>query len=101
MEKLGINIQIMPGSSWLPLPNGKPLVQFPKLFMSSVKLVCNFRTIAGGLLVVGSTLALRSCSSPEEFIDAFNKVILVASSKLVEISEGSLCFTVQADTPSA
>ncbi|KAJ7333606.1 CCR4-NOT transcription complex subunit 6-like, partial [Desmophyllum pertusum] len=66
-----------------------------------VKLVCNYRTIAGGLLVVGSTLALRSCSSPEEFIDAFNKVVLVASSKLVEISEGSLCFTVQADTPSA
>ncbi|KAJ7369454.1 CCR4-NOT transcription complex subunit 6-like [Desmophyllum pertusum] len=67
----------------------------------AVKLVCNFRTIAGSLVAVGCTLALHSCSSLEEYIDVFNKVVLVASSKLVEISEGSLCFTVQADTPSA
>ena len=52
-------------------------------------------------MAVGCTLALHSCSSLEEYIDVFNKVVLVASSKLVEISEGSLCFTVQADTPSA
>ena len=68
---------------------------------TAIKLVCNFRTIAGGLLVVTSGMALRSCSSLDEFVEVFNKVVLVSYSKLVEISEGSLCFTVQADTSSA
>ncbi|XP_078345172.1 uncharacterized protein LOC144630676 isoform X5 [Oculina patagonica] len=67
----------------------------------AVKMVCNIRTIAGGLLVVSSGMALRSCTSLEEFVEVFNKVILVSYSKLVEISEGSLCFTVQAETSSA
>ncbi|XP_020616562.1 uncharacterized protein LOC110054557 isoform X3 [Orbicella faveolata] len=67
----------------------------------AIKLVCNFRTIAGGLLVVTSGMALRSCSSLDEFVEAFSKVVLVSYSKLAEISEGSLCFTVQAETSSA
>ena len=68
---------------------------------TAIKLVCNFRTIAGGLLVVTSGMALRRCSSLDEFVEVFNKVVLVSYSKLVEISEGSLCFTVQAETSSA
>ncbi|XP_078345189.1 uncharacterized protein LOC144630690 [Oculina patagonica] len=67
----------------------------------AIKLVCNIRTITGGLLVVSSGMALRSCTSLEEFVEVFNKVVLVSYSKLVEISEGSLCFTVQAETSSA
>ena len=54
-------------------------------------MVCNFCTIGGALLVVSSGMALH----------IFNKVVLVAYTKLVEISEGSLCFTVQAETPAA
>lgn len=46
-------------------------------------------------------MALRSCSSLDEFVETFNKVVLVSYTKLVEISEGSLCFTVQAETPAA
>ncbi len=68
---------------------------------TAIKMVCNVRTIAGGLLVVTSGMALRRCSSLDEFVEVFNKVILVSYSKLVEISEGSLCFTVQAETSSA
>ena len=64
-------------------------------------MVCNFRTLAGGIVLVGSGLALRSCSSFEEYSDAFNKVVLPAFTKLVELSESSLCFTVLAETPSA
>ena len=64
-------------------------------------MVCNFRTLAGGIILVGSGLALRSCSSFEEYSDAFNKVVLPAFTKLVELSESSLCFTVLANTPSA
>lgn len=51
--------------------------------------------------MVGSGLALRSCSSFDEYSDAFNKVILPAFSKLVELGEGSLSFTVQAEAASA
>ena len=54
-------------------------------------MVCNFCTIGGALLVVSSGMALH----------IFNKVVLVAYTKLVEISEGSLCFTVQAEMPAA
>ena len=51
--------------------------------------------------MVSSGMALRRCSSLDEFVEVFNKVVLVSYSKLVEISEGSLCFTVQAETSSA
>ena len=51
--------------------------------------------------MVSSGMALRKCSSLDEFVEVFNKVVLVSYSKLVEISEGSLCFTVQAETSSA
>ena len=68
---------------------------------TAIKLVCNLKTIAGGLLVVTSGMALRSCSSLDEFVEVFNKVVLVSYGKLVEITEGSLCFTVQAETSSA
>lgn len=71
------------------------------IILTAIKLVCNLRTIAGGLLVVTSGMALRKCSSLDEFVDVFNKVVLVSYSKLVEISEGSLCFIVQAETSSA
>ena len=64
-------------------------------------MVCNFRTLAGGIVLVGSGLALRSCSSFEEYTDAFNRIVLPAFTKLVELSESSLCFTVLAETPSA
>ena len=64
-------------------------------------MVCNFRTLAGGIILVGSGLALRSCCSFEEYCDAFNKVVLPAFTKLVELSESSLCFTVLAETPTA
>ena len=51
--------------------------------------------------MVTSGMALHRCSSFDEFVEVFNKVVLVSYSKLVEISEGSLCFTVQAETASA
>ncbi|CAH3014106.1 unnamed protein product, partial [Porites evermanni] len=76
------------------------LSEAPHVF-TAVRMVCNFRTLAGSIVLVGSGLALRSCSSFEEYSDAFNKVVLPAFTKLVELSESSLCFTVLAETPSA
>ena len=74
---------------------------FLAVVFTAVRVVCNFRTLAGGVILVGSGLALRSCSSFEEYSDVFNKVVLPAFTKLVELSESSLCFTVLAETPSA
>lgn len=71
------------------------------LFLTAVKLVCNFRTLAGGIVLVGSGLVLRSCSTFEEYSDAFSNVVLPAFTKLVEMREGCLYFTVQAETVSA
>ena len=76
--------------------------QIPSQYVfTAIRMVCNFRTLAGGIILVGSGLALRSCCSFEEYCDAFNKVVLPAFTKLVELREGSLCFTVQAESPSA
>ena len=64
-------------------------------------MVCNFQTLGGAILLVSSGMALRSCSSFEEFIELFSEVVLPAFMKLVRLSESSLCFTVLAETPSA
>ena len=64
-------------------------------------MVCNFKTLGGAILLVSSVMALRSCSSFEEFIELFSEVVLPAYMKLVRLSESSLCFTVLAETPSA
>ena len=64
-------------------------------------MVCNFKTLGGAILLVSSVMALGSCSSFEEFIELFSKVVLPAYMKLVRLSESSLCFTVLAETPSA
>ena len=62
--------------------------------------MCNFRTLGGGVVLVTAGLTLYSCISFEDYCNAFNKVVLPALAKLVELSEkSSLCFTVQAETP--
>ena len=52
-------------------------------------------------MVVGTGLILRRCSSLEEFVEAFREATLPAATALQAISEGSVCFTVQAETTSA
>ena len=52
-------------------------------------------------MLVGTGLILRRCSSLEEFVEAFREVTLPAANALRVISEGSVCFTVQAENRSA
>ena len=52
-------------------------------------------------MVVGTGLILRRCSSLEDFVKAFTVAVLPAASALRAISEGSVCFTVHAETSSA
>lgn len=51
--------------------------------------------------MVNSAMALRRCLSVKEYMEVFKDVVLVSYNKLVGIREGSLCFIVQAETPSA
>ena len=51
-------------------------------------------------MLVGTGLILRRCSSLEEFVEAFRVATLPAANALRAISEGSVCFTVQAENRS-
>ena len=76
--------------------------KYQKLLVSiAIKMICNFRNIGGALVVVSAGMALYQCSTLDEYLETFNKVVLPASTILIGISEGSLCFTVQAETPAA
>ena len=59
--------------------------------------MCNFRTVAGGLLTVNSGMALQKCSTRQDYQETFEKVVLPSSNKLIEISNGSVRFTVESE----
>ncbi|XP_068737444.1 uncharacterized protein [Montipora capricornis] len=69
--------------------------------VGGVKLLCNFKTIGGIALAVNVALVLRSCTTLEQFFEAFERVVLPALVKGKELFGGSLCFVVQAETASA
>ena len=53
------------------------------------------------VLLVNTGLILRRCYTFEDFVKAFTVAILPTANVLRAISEGSVCFTVQAETSSA
>ena len=65
---------------------------------TEVRVHCTFRTLSGVVLVVGTGLILRRCSTLEDFVEAFRVATLPAANALRAISEGSVCFTVRAET---
>ena len=64
-------------------------------------MICNFRNIGRALVVVSAGMALYKSSTLDEYLETFTKAVLPAGTILIGISEGSLCFTVQAETPAA
>ncbi|KAL9984456.1 hypothetical protein ACROYT_G006749 [Oculina patagonica] len=62
---------------------------------------CTFRNVAGGMVVVTTWMILRRSSNLEEFVNAFTEAILPLGNTLRAISEGSVCFTIQAENRSA
>ena len=71
----------------------------PRFFRpTEVRVHCTFRTLSGVVLVVGTGLILRRCSTLEDFVEAFRTATLPAANALRAISEGSVCFTVRAET---
>ncbi|XP_068710479.1 uncharacterized protein [Montipora foliosa] len=69
--------------------------------IGGVRVHCTFRTISGVLLVGCTGLILHKCSSLEDFVEAFSVAALPTATALRSISDGSVCFTVQAETSSA
>ena len=62
---------------------------------------CTFRNVTGGVVAVTTWMVLRKSSSLQEFVTTFTEAVLPLGNTLRAISEGSLCFTVQAQTSSA
>ena len=52
-------------------------------------------TTDDALLTVGETLT--RCESYDQLVNSFKERVLPAGTKLVKVTEGSMCFTVQAD----
>ena len=65
---------------------------------TEVRVHCTFRKLSGVLVLVNAALILRRCSTLEDFIQAFRVATLPAATALRAISEGSVCFTVRAET---
>ena len=70
-------------------------------FLTVVTPHCTFRNVAGGIVAVTTWMILRRSSNLEEFVNTFTEAVLPLGNTLRAISEGSLCFSVQAETPSA
>ena len=70
-------------------------------FLTVVTPLCTFRNVAGGIVVVTTWMILRRSSSLQEFVNTFTEAVLPLGNTLRAISEGSLCFIVQAQTISA
>ena len=62
---------------------------------------CNFKTVGGVVVVVGAVVVLykysRGDNDIQQFANLFKEAILPAATNLCAISNGSLCFTVQAE----
>ena len=71
------------------------------IILTAVTPHCTFRNVAGGIVVVTTWMILRRSSTLEEFVKAFTEAVLPAANTLRAISEGSLCFTIQAENRSA
>ena len=62
---------------------------------------CTFRNLAGGAVVVTTWMVLRRSPSMVEFVSAFKEAVLPLGNCLCAISEGSIRFTIQAESMSA
>ena len=71
------------------------------MISTAVTPYCTFRNVAGGIVVVTTWMILRRSTSLEEFVKVFTEAVLPAANILRAISEGSLCFTIQAESISA
>ena len=60
-----------------------------------------FKLFAGGLVIVSATEVLSGWSSYDQLIAAVQSCVLPAGTSLVQITDGCVCLTVQAESLSA
>ena len=60
-----------------------------------------FKLFAGGLVIVSATEVLSGWSSYDQLVAAVQSCVLPAGTSLVQITDGCVCFTVQAESLSA
>ena len=74
---------------------------FVTIFFTVITPHCTFRNVAGGVVVVTTWMILKRSSNLHEFVNAFTEAVLPLGNTLRAISEGSVCFTIQAENRSA
>ena len=62
---------------------------------------CTFGSVGAGTLTGATTYTLKHCQDNPALVAAFNSCALPAGVKLIELSKGCVCFTVQAESLSA
>ena len=67
------------------------------MISTAVTPYCTFRNVAGGIVAATALTILRRSTSLKEFVQCFTKVVLPAANTLRAISDGSVCFTIQAE----
>ena len=60
-----------------------------------------FKLFAGGLVIVSATEVLSGWSSYDQLVAAVQSCVLPAGTRLVQITDGCVCLTVQAESLSA
>ncbi|XP_067057665.1 uncharacterized protein [Acropora muricata] len=65
---------------------------------AAIQVHCNWQNACGTLFAIGIGRMLWKWPSASEFFEIFNREILPAASRLVALSQGSVCFTVKAET---
>ena len=60
-----------------------------------------FKLFAGGLVIVSATEVLSGWSSYDQLVAAVQSCVLPAGTSLVQITDGCVCLTVQAESLSA
>ena len=71
------------------------------IILTAITPHCTFRNVAGATVIVTTWMILRRSTNLEEFVSSFTEAVLPAANTLRAISEGSICFTIQAENSSA
>ena len=71
------------------------------MILTAVTPYCTFRNVAGVTVIVTTWMILRRSTNLEEFVSSFTEAVLPAANTLRAISEGSICFTIQAENSAA
>ena len=81
------------------------LYKTPYFLVLCISLVLNiktvFKVVAGGIIVVSTMEVLSRSTAFDQLVTAVNTCVLPAGTSLVNLSDGCVCLTVQAETLSA